>query len=76
MDPSKPLSAILAKERVAQDQKPLMSEAGLIYTLMEKTEKARCGRVVGWNEGSGRAGGSMGEKVLEGERRGRRVVRV
>ena len=41
VDPSKPLSAILAKERVAQDQKPLMSEAGLIYTLMEKTEKAR-----------------------------------
>lgn len=36
-----------------------MSEAGLIYTLMEKTENARCGRVVGWNEESGRVGGSM-----------------
>ena len=41
VDPSMPLSAILAKEKAAHDHKSLMSEAGLIYTLMEKTEKAR-----------------------------------
>ena len=66
MDPSKPLSAILAKERVAQDHKALVSEAGLIYTLMEKTEKARC-----WREGERerkREGGSVGGRERGRER--------